>query len=129
MVESDVGAMGGTVAHEFMVPVNTAGGEAVILDCDRCDYTANIEKAKLPPVEPVRFKEKRHSTNISPKNNSRPRPIQNEKLEPAVNHQKNSASQREWLVTEEVPEYVIHTGEISFDITLPETEILRKVRL
>jgi prolyl-tRNA synthetase len=45
MVESDVGAMGGTLAHEFMVPVNTSGGEAVILDCERCDYTANIEKA------------------------------------------------------------------------------------
>jgi len=45
MVESDVGAMGGTMAHEFMVPVNTAGGENVILTCANCDYTANIEKA------------------------------------------------------------------------------------
>ena len=45
MVESDVGAMGGTTAHEFMVPVNTSGGEAVILACNNCDYTANIEKA------------------------------------------------------------------------------------
>ncbi|HBC45792.1 MAG TPA: proline--tRNA ligase, partial [candidate division Zixibacteria bacterium] len=45
MVESDVGAMGGTLAHEFMVPVNTSGGEAVILACDQCDYAANIEKA------------------------------------------------------------------------------------
>jgi prolyl-tRNA synthetase len=45
MVESDVGAMGGTLAHEFMVPVNTSGGEAVILACNQCDYAANIEKA------------------------------------------------------------------------------------
>jgi prolyl-tRNA synthetase len=45
MVESDVGAMGGTAAHEFMVPVETAGGENIILSCDRCDYAANIEKA------------------------------------------------------------------------------------
>jgi prolyl-tRNA synthetase len=45
MVESDVGAMGGTMAHEFMVPVETAGGENVILSCERCDYAANIEKA------------------------------------------------------------------------------------
>src|SRR5512142_1116334 len=45
MVESDVGAMGGTTAHEFMVPVNTSGGENVILSCDQCDYAANIEKA------------------------------------------------------------------------------------
>ncbi|OGC92500.1 MAG: proline--tRNA ligase [candidate division Zixibacteria bacterium RBG_16_53_22] len=45
MVESDVGAMGGTGAHEFMVPVETSGGENVILSCERCDYAANIEKA------------------------------------------------------------------------------------
>jgi prolyl-tRNA synthetase len=45
MVESDVGAMGGTAAHEFMVPVETAGGENVILSCNHCDYAANIEKA------------------------------------------------------------------------------------
>jgi prolyl-tRNA synthetase len=45
MVESDVGAMGGTGAHEFMVLVDTAGGEEVILSCERCDYAANIERA------------------------------------------------------------------------------------
>ncbi len=45
MVESDVGAMGGTLAHEFMVPVNTSGGETIILSCNQCDYAANIEKA------------------------------------------------------------------------------------
>jgi prolyl-tRNA synthetase len=45
MVESDVGAMGGTAAHEFMVPVNTSGGEATILICNHCNYAANIEKA------------------------------------------------------------------------------------
>lgn len=45
MVESDVGAMGGTGAHEFMVLVDTAGGEEVILSCKKCDYAANVEKA------------------------------------------------------------------------------------
>ncbi len=45
MVESDVGAMGGTGAHEFMVLVNTQGGEEVILSCDHCEYSANVEKA------------------------------------------------------------------------------------
>ena len=45
MVESDVGAMGGFAAHEFMVPVETSGGEETILACDHCDYAANIEKA------------------------------------------------------------------------------------
>jgi prolyl-tRNA synthetase len=45
MVESDTGAMGGTAAHEFMVIVNTEGGENVIFHCDNCDYAANIDKA------------------------------------------------------------------------------------
>ncbi len=45
MVESDTGAMGGTAAHEFMVIVDTDGGENVIFRCDSCDYAANIDKA------------------------------------------------------------------------------------
>jgi len=45
MVESDVGAMGGTGAHEFMVLVDTAGGEEVILACEKCEYAANVERA------------------------------------------------------------------------------------
>ncbi len=49
MVESDVGVMGGFAAHEFMVPVTTAGGEEVILSCNSCDYTANVEKAQSVP--------------------------------------------------------------------------------
>ncbi len=44
-VESDTGAMGGTMAHEFMVIVTTDGGEEVIFFCENCDYAANIEKA------------------------------------------------------------------------------------
>lgn len=45
MVESDTGAMGGKSAHEFMVRVETEGGEAIILKCNQCDYAANVEKA------------------------------------------------------------------------------------
>lgn len=45
-VESDTGAMGGKRADEFMVKVNTEGGEAVILSCSNCDYAANEEKAE-----------------------------------------------------------------------------------
>ncbi len=51
MVESDAGAMGGYRAHEFMVPVQTDGGECIILSCDRCDYAANIEMASSIPAE------------------------------------------------------------------------------
>jgi prolyl-tRNA synthetase len=44
-VESDTGAMGGKAAHEFMLLVDTAAGEEVILFCEKCNYAANREKA------------------------------------------------------------------------------------
>ena len=91
--------------------------------------TAIIENDKLPAVEAVRLKAQKRSTNITKKNSGRSKPIQSETLEPAVNHKKNNVSQKKWPVTDEVPEYVIHTGEIAFEMTQPETEILRKVRL
>src|SRR5437868_6527718 len=40
-VESDTGAMGGDVAHEFQVL--TEGGEDRIAMCSNCDYRANME--------------------------------------------------------------------------------------
>ncbi len=46
-VESDSGAMGGKAAHEFMLLVDTNGGEEIIFFCDKCDYTANVEKAEF----------------------------------------------------------------------------------
>ncbi len=69
MVESDVGAMGGTAAHEFMVPVETAGGEEVILACNQCDYAANIEKAtslSLADEKPVREEPKSKEMVFTP---------------------------------------------------------------
>jgi prolyl-tRNA synthetase len=59
MVESDVGAMGGTGAHEFMVLVDTAGGEEVILSCQHCDYAANIERATSLVMADERSKEEK----------------------------------------------------------------------
>jgi len=50
MVESDVGAIGGSAAHEFMVVVDTAGGENDLLFCDACDYAANVERAEAQDV-------------------------------------------------------------------------------
>ena len=49
-VESDTGAMGGDLAHEFQVL--TEAGEDTIAICERCDYKANMEKArrKLPDL-------------------------------------------------------------------------------
>ncbi len=46
-VESDTGMMGGKAAHEFMLLVDTDGGEETIMFCDTCDYAANIEKAEF----------------------------------------------------------------------------------
>ena len=43
MVESDVGAIGGASAHEFMVLAET--GEDAVVKCTSCDYGANLEKA------------------------------------------------------------------------------------
>ncbi|MGB8656543.1 MAG: proline--tRNA ligase [Candidatus Zixiibacteriota bacterium] len=54
MVESDTGAMGGKAAHEFMVMVDTEGGENIIFYCNRCDYAANMEKASSLELEPIR---------------------------------------------------------------------------
>jgi len=51
-VESDTGAMGGKAAHEFMVLVDTDGGECTILSCDTCDYAANVEKAIFREINP-----------------------------------------------------------------------------
>lgn len=52
-VESDTGAMGGKAAHEFMLIVDTEGGEETILFCDKCDYAANVEKATFREASPV----------------------------------------------------------------------------
>ena len=57
-VESDVGAIGGSAAHEFMVVVETAGGENDLLFCSNCDYAANVERAEvlhvaLPAADPA----------------------------------------------------------------------------
>ena len=42
VVESDNGAIGGSISHEFMVETNA--GEDTIVKCD-CGYAANLEKA------------------------------------------------------------------------------------
>ncbi len=43
MVEADSGAIGGSGSAEFMVLAET--GEDMILECDSCQYGANLEKA------------------------------------------------------------------------------------
>lgn len=43
MVEADSGAIGGSFSHEFMVLADT--GEDVVISCDCCEYSANMEKA------------------------------------------------------------------------------------
>lgn len=44
-VKSDVGMMGGQLAHEFIYP--TAIGEDTILTCDQCGYAANQQIARF----------------------------------------------------------------------------------
>jgi prolyl-tRNA synthetase len=45
IVESDTGIMGGKAAHEFLVIVDTDGGESPILYCNKCEYAATLDKA------------------------------------------------------------------------------------
>ena len=49
-VQSDSGAIGGSVSHEFMVITDTDAGENDVFYCDDCDYAANSNHAvsKLP---------------------------------------------------------------------------------
>ena len=44
-VEADTGSIGGSFSHEFMVLANT--GENQIVNCLKCDYAANLEKAEV----------------------------------------------------------------------------------
>jgi len=46
MVQSDSGAIGGNVSHEFMVLTRTDSGENDVLYCNRCDYAANSNRAE-----------------------------------------------------------------------------------
>ncbi len=45
VVESDNGAIGGSISHEFMV--ETPVGEDFVVKCDKCDYAANLETAQF----------------------------------------------------------------------------------
>lgn len=46
MVQSDSGAIGGNVSHEFMVLTKTDSGENDVLYCTKCDYSANTNRAE-----------------------------------------------------------------------------------
>lgn len=46
MVQSDSGAIGGAVSHEFMVLTQTHSGESDVYYCDDCGYAANGERAE-----------------------------------------------------------------------------------
>ena len=50
-VSSDVGMMGGSLAHEFMV-LNPAGEDVLVL-CETCDYAANRQVAVVPKPAPA----------------------------------------------------------------------------
>lgn len=47
-VEADSGAIGGSYSHEFMVLAET--GEDQMVNCARCHYAANLERAEVPAV-------------------------------------------------------------------------------
>lgn len=45
MVQSDTGAIGGSLSHEFMVITTTDAGENDVFYCENCDYAANSDHA------------------------------------------------------------------------------------
>ncbi|MEI7473724.1 MAG: proline--tRNA ligase [bacterium] len=53
MVQSDSGAIGGSLSHEFMVLTRTSSGENDVLFCTTCNYAANSNHAasKLPVAD------------------------------------------------------------------------------
>jgi prolyl-tRNA synthetase len=51
VVSSDVGIMGGSQAHEFMV-LNPAGEDVLVL-CEACGYAANRQVAVVPKPDPL----------------------------------------------------------------------------
>ena len=48
-VEADTGSIGGSFSHEFMVLAHA--GEDQIINCLKCDYAANLEKAEVKDNE------------------------------------------------------------------------------
>jgi prolyl-tRNA synthetase len=62
-VESDTGAMGGDVAHEFQV-LNEAGEDRIVI-CPNCDYRANMEKATRSGDVPLREERAPRATEIA----------------------------------------------------------------
>jgi prolyl-tRNA synthetase len=44
-VEADTGTIGGSYSHEFMVLADT--GEDQLVNCTKCDYAANLERAEV----------------------------------------------------------------------------------
>ena len=48
MVDADSGAIGGSFSHEFMVLADT--GEDFVISCNICEYSANLEKAKVVDI-------------------------------------------------------------------------------
>jgi prolyl-tRNA synthetase len=81
-VEADSGSIGGSFSHEFMVLAET--GEDTVVACTKCDYAANMEKARaaetpapddpqLKPLEKIETPGKRkvkavtEFLNISPR--------------------------------------------------------------
>lgn len=53
VVQSDTGAIGGSMSHEFMVIIDTDAGENDVFFCDKCDYASNSDHAasKLPEAQ------------------------------------------------------------------------------
>jgi hypothetical protein len=109
--------------------VVSTGKKGIIENDSTLDKKMPKAANKFPAAEPVSLKPRRHWTTVNKKNSGKPKPVQNEIPEPAIHHPKSNIIQQNWVVAEEAPEYVIHTGAIEFVTPQPDTEMLKKVRL
>src|SRR5262249_31805687 len=49
-VEADTGAIGGSLSHEFQVLAES--GEEAVVNCNKCEYAANVQKAEIKAGRP-----------------------------------------------------------------------------
>ena len=62
VVRADTGIMGGLLSEEFQAVTDT--GEDILVLCDSCDYSSNIEVSKCVPTSNVEDEEERNYSEV-----------------------------------------------------------------
>ncbi len=62
VVRADTGIMGGLLSEEFQAVTDT--GEDILVLCDSCDYSSNIEVSKCVPTSKIEDEEERNYSEV-----------------------------------------------------------------